>query len=51
MVGLLFMVLGIPVFLRYAPGKEIDYVKRDIALGRGIFARWMRFQIGSWSIF
>lgn len=42
MVGLLFMVLGIPVFFKYAPGEEIDYVKRDIALGRGIFSRWLR---------
>lgn len=41
-VGLLFLVLGIPVFIKYAPGEEIAYVRKDIELGRGIFSRWLR---------
>ncbi len=40
--GLFFMALGIPVFLKYAPGEEIAYVRKDIELGRGIFANWLR---------
>jgi basic amino acid/polyamine antiporter, APA family len=40
--GLFFMALGIPVFLKYAPGNEVAYVRKDIELGRGIFAHWLR---------
>ncbi|WP_321422178.1 amino acid permease [uncultured Methanobacterium sp.] len=41
-VGLLFLVLGIPVFIKYSPGKEIASVRKDIELGRGLFSRWLR---------
>lgn len=40
--GLLFMGLGVPIFIKYAPRNEIQRVKKDIELGRGIFARWLR---------
>jgi len=38
-VGLVFLALGIPVFLRYAPRQEIKTVRKDMILGRGLFSR------------
>lgn len=40
--GVLIIVLGIPIYVKYSPGEEIKSVKREIELGRGIFARWIR---------
>jgi basic amino acid/polyamine antiporter, APA family len=40
--GLLFMALGVPIFLKYAPRDEIQQVKKDIELGRGVFSRWFK---------
>lgn len=42
LTGVLIIVLGIPIYVKYSPGEEIKSVKREIELGRGIFARWIR---------
>jgi amino acid transporter len=41
-IGLLFMASGVPIFIKYSPGEEIKSVKKDMELGRGIFAHWLR---------
>ena len=38
MIGAVLIALGVPVFLRYVPGKEVKSVKRDIALRKGPFS-------------
>ena len=40
--GLLLIVVGVPIYIRYSPGEEIKTVRRDIELERGIFARWLK---------
>ena len=42
LIGLGIMAIGVPIFIKYAPGDEIGHVKKDIELGRGIFARWLK---------
>ncbi|KAF5078610.1 putative amino acid permease YhdG [anaerobic digester metagenome] len=41
--GVVLIALGIPIFWRYATGEEIEAVKRDMVMGRGMFSRWVMY--------
>ncbi len=42
--GVLLMLLGIPVYIKYSPGDEIKSVKREIKERRGLFDRELRWR-------
>ncbi len=44
MVGTILILLGIPIYIKYSPGKEIERVRKEIILGEGFFARRLRPQ-------
>jgi amino acid transporter len=38
MIGAVLLALGVPIFLRYVPRKEVKSVKRDMVLRKGMFS-------------
>jgi APA family basic amino acid/polyamine antiporter len=42
--GVVFIVLGIPIYLKYAPKKEIKPVVKEVTSRRAILTRWIRSQ-------
>lgn len=43
-VGMILITIGIPIFLKYAPRKEIIKVKKDIISRESVMRRWIRSQ-------
>jgi len=41
-IGSILILLGIPIYIKYAPRTEIKTVKRDIILGRDFFSKQVR---------
>ncbi len=44
LTGVILMLLGIPVYIKYSPGEEIKSVRREIKEGKGFFARELRLR-------
>ena len=42
-IGTILILLGIPIYIKYAPGEEIKRVRREIVMGTGFFTRRLRY--------
>lgn len=42
-IGVILILVGIPVYMRYSPEKELSRVRREIVHEEGIFARYLRY--------
>lgn len=42
-MGGILILLGIPVYIKYSPQKELSRVRQEIVYGEGIFARRLRY--------
>lgn len=44
LTGVILMLLGVPVFIKYSPGEEIKSVRREIKEGKGFFSRELKLR-------